>query len=90
MTYIELWVNKMSDDTPVILLEEPKIEGTAYSRLGNEGLVECIKAIPEGQVRASSRHISIARVLNPQNKALWEWYDVNNEGVRSTRTCGRI
>lgn len=70
------------NDFTVPLLENPKVEGTAFPRSGSEGLSKSIAAVPDGWVRPASTHISIARILTPGNEDLWRWFDVNGEGAR--------
>lgn len=63
----------------VTFLEDPKIEGTAFSRSGNEGLADSIASVQNGYIRASPAFLSIARVLNPGNDEMWIWFDSNAE-----------
>ncbi|MFH1316014.1 MAG: hypothetical protein ABII01_00690 [Candidatus Woesearchaeota archaeon] len=68
-----------NEDFTVTLLEDPRVEGTAFPRSGNEGLVKSIAAVPEGKARPASTHITMARILTPSNDGLWRWFDVNGE-----------
>jgi len=69
----------VDEDFSVTLLDNPKVEATAFPRSGNEGLAKSIKAVPEGWVRPASTHISIARILTPGNDGLWRWFDIERK-----------